>query len=145
MMPKALPLSVLIASAVFGGGAVAQEGVQTVAGSGEVVAVPSGQTVTLQDVIWNAPGNEGMTLRFRFVAPAIAPGGGVDADAAAEDMQHLCDSFAIPRMVEFGPEPAQVVISLSAAPVEFGATAPDVVQFFESFSVADGQCHWEMF
>jgi hypothetical protein len=29
--------------------------------------------------------------------------------------------------------------------VEFGATVPDVVQFFESYSVVDGGCQWEVF
>ncbi|ESW59768.1 MAG: hypothetical protein Q27BPR15_15595 [Rhodobacter sp. CACIA14H1] len=125
--------------------AAAEDGSRVVGGSGEAVQVPSGQTVTLQDVVWNVPGPEGMTLRFRFVAPAIADGGGTDFEAASADMQHLCDSYAIPRLSEFGAGPATVVISLSAAPVEFGAAAPDIRQYFESYSVVDGRCEWEMF
>jgi hypothetical protein len=29
--------------------------------------------------------------------------------------------------------------------VAFGVTAPDVAQFFESYSIVDGGCQWEMF
>jgi hypothetical protein len=108
-----------------------------------MIPVPSGQEVTLQDVVWNVPGPEGLTLRFRFVAPAIA--GTLGFEAAAEDMQYLCDTYALPRVADFGPQPAQIVISLSAAPLPFGEPAPDTEQFFESYSLADGTCQWEMF
>lgn len=141
-MMRALSLSV--AFAAFGAGlAHGQEGAQVVPGDGVAVDVPSGQEVTLQDVVWNVPGPEGMTLRFRFVAPGIA--GDVDFETASADMQALCDGYALPRVAEFGPAPAQVVISLSAEPVEFGVTAPEVKQYFESYSIAGGACEWEMF
>jgi hypothetical protein len=48
------------------------EGPQVTAGGDVAVAVPSGQAVTLQDVIWNVPGPTGLAIRFRFLAPAIA-------------------------------------------------------------------------
>ena len=75
--------------------ALTQEGPQVTDGAGEVVLLPSGQEVVLQDVISNVPGPEGMTLRFRFVSPAVAPGGGLEFEAASEALQHLCDSFAL--------------------------------------------------
>ncbi len=114
-----------------------------VEGDGVAVAVPSGQTVTLQDVIWNVPGPDGMTTRFRFLAPEIA--GAVDFDTASADMQFLCDQFALPRLSEFGPQPEAVVISLSDRALPFGDAAPDAVQFFESYRVENGSCQWEMF
>jgi hypothetical protein len=138
-----LCLSALLAALALR--AAATEGVQVVAGVDEPVPVPSGQSVTLQDVIWNAPGTDGMALRFRFVAPGIAPGGGVDFDAASTDMQHLCDTYALARLAEFGPAPEQVVISLSDRAVAFGDAAPDVTQFFESYRIENGVCVWEMF
>ncbi len=110
------------------------------------VAVPSGQAVTLQEVVWNAPGPDGLTTRFRFVAPAIAETGGtVDTDAALADMQWLCQNYALPRIAQPGPMPAQIVISLSAAAVPFGEPHPEVTQLFEAYSLQDGQCIWEMF
>ncbi|MBA4351683.1 MAG: acetolactate synthase [Rhodobacter sp.] len=110
-----------------------------------LIEVPSGQEITLQDVIWNAPGPDGLALRFRFLAPGIAPGGGVDFDTAAADMQHLCDTYALPRIADQGPHPEQVIISLSDVAVAFGEAAPEATQFFESFRIEDGVCVWEIF
>ncbi|MCZ8336470.1 MAG: DUF6497 family protein [Rhodobacteraceae bacterium] len=142
MRPPALILSL---AALLALPVLAQEGPQVTDGAGEVVVLPSGQEVVLQDVISNVPGPEGMTLRFRFVSPAVAPGGALAFEAANEALQHLCDSYALPRIGEFGPAPAQIVISLSDVPLPFGEAAPEAVQFFESYRIEEGACLWEMF
>ncbi len=111
----------------------------------EVITVPSGQIITLQDVILNEQGAYGLTARFRFTAPGITPDGGVAFDAAVADMQHLCDTYALPRITNTGPVPQQIIISLSAAPLPFGDTAPEITQFFEAYSVQDNACIWEVF
>ena len=111
----------------------------------EPIPVPSGQEVRLLDVIHNEPGPDGLTVRYRFVAPAIAPGGGVDFDTAATDMAHLCQTYAVPRVTSGGPQPVQIVISLSDVPVAFGAAAPEVTQFFEAYSLDGDTCIWEPF
>jgi len=137
-----------VMAAVLAGSAAAQEaGVELVVepGDGTRIEVPSGQEITLQDVIWNAPGPDGLALRFRFLAPGIAPGGGVDFETAAADMQHLCDGYAVPRIADQGPHPDQVIISLSDVAVPFGEAAPEATQFFESFRIEEGVCVWEMF
>jgi hypothetical protein len=122
------------------------EGAQVLPGDPADIALPSGQVVQLQDVVWNAPGPAGLTLRFRFIAPAIAEAGGtVDFETAAADMQWLCDSYALPRVPLNGPRPAQIVISLADRAVAFGEPAPDVTQFFEAYSLVDGLCQPEMF
>jgi hypothetical protein len=147
MMPAVLA-RIAVMAAVLAGSAAAQEaGVELVVepGDGARIEVPSGQEITLQDVIWNAPGPNGLALRFRFLAPGIAPGGGVDFETAAADMQHLCDAYALPRIADQGPHPEEVIISLSDVPVPFGETAPEATQFFESFRIEDGVCVWEMF
>lgn len=109
----------------------------------EDVPVPSGQRVTLEDVIWGEPGDEGLTVRFRFLAPAIGRGG-VGFARASADMQHLCDSYALPRAVTVtGPRPERIIVSLSDVPVPFGEAAPEAVQFIEVYSVAGGRCVWE--
>lgn len=135
-----LPLAVVLALPV-----PAEEGPQTADGAGEVVLLPGGQEAVLQDVISNVPGPEGMTLRFRFVSAAIAPGGGLDFEGASAALQYLCDSYALPRVDDFGPAPAQIILSLSDVPVPFGEAAPDAVQYFESYRIEDGACQWEMF
>jgi hypothetical protein len=38
-----------------------------------------------------------------------------------------------------------VVISLMQSPVDFGVMTPDVVQFFESFTIENDLCIWEAF
>ena len=127
---------------------VQAEGAQALPGDPRELALPSGQVVTLQDVIWNAPGPSGLTLRFRFIAPAIAEtdtGPGVDFDTAAGDMAWLCQSYALPRLSALGPKPAQIIISLSDRPLRFGEAAPDVVQFFEAYRPEGDTCIWEQF
>ena len=65
-------------------------GAQSVPGTDGPISVPSGQPLTLMDVIWNERGPEGLTFRFRFLAPQIArQGGTVDYETAAVDMLHL--------------------------------------------------------
>jgi len=48
---------------------VQAEGAKVLSGDPEEIPVPSGQVVTLQDVVWNAPGPAGLTLRFGEAAP----------------------------------------------------------------------------
>ena len=135
----------LLAAVFCTGLAQATDSPEVTPGDGVTVEVPSGQTVTLQEVVWNAPGTDGLATRFLFVAPAIAPGGGIDFDTASADMQHLCDAFALPRVKDNTPPPEQIVISLSDRPVPFGQSAPEATQFFESYTLNDGVCTWEMF
>ena len=126
--------------------ALTQGEIKSLKGDEQLIAVPSGQPVRLQDVIWNVPGVEGLTLRFRFIAPQIAEqGGSIDYDTAAADMQHLCESYVLPRLAQFGPAPAQIVISFSDQEVPFGETAPEATQFFEAYSYEDGVCISEFF
>ena len=122
------------------------DGQQVIPGTEEPIVVPSGQLVTLQDVIWNAPGPFGLVARFRFVAPAIARGEtAVDFATASADMLHLCESYALLRVADLGPVPSQIIISLASAPVPFGQPAPDVTQFFEAYRVENQTCIWEQF
>ena len=109
---------------------------------GPGIEVPSGRTVSLIDVITNAPGPAGATARFRFLAPDLSL---EDADAAAADMQVICDNFALERTEGMVPEPQQIIISFASAEVPFGEAAPDVVQFFESFRIENDACVWEVF
>jgi len=115
-------------------------------GADEGVELPSGQIVTLLDVIWNEPGPEGLTTRFRFLAPEIAAeGGSVDFDTAVEDMAHLCQTYALPRVADNVPVPQQIIITLSDRPVIFGEAAPEATQFFEAYRIEDGLCIWEIY
>lgn len=107
----------------------------------EKIALPSGQKVSFVDVVRDAAGPDGLTLRFRFLAPAIARDGGtVPIDAAQADMQVLCDQFALPRLADTGPQPAEIVISLADRPVAFGQADEAATQVFDAYAIEDGAC-----
>ncbi len=106
------------------------------------IAVPSGQPVTLHEVVTDAPGGV-QTAYFRFTAPALPRE--IDYAALEPDLEYLCNAVALPALAEAGATPGRIVISLSDRPTEFGQPAPEAVQVFESYSVRDGACQWEPF
>lgn len=110
-----------------------------------LVDVPSGQPVSLIDVILNEPGPAGSTMRVRFLAPEIAPNASISFETAVIDMAALCDSYALPRATEATPSPDQVIISLADRIVPFGQTDPEATQYFEAYRIDDGTCVWDMF
>ncbi len=109
------------------------------------VPVPSGQDVQWVETLHDTQGPEGLTYRFRFVAPGIGGAHPVSAEVAQKDMEALCNGFALPRISGPGPKPMQIVISLSDRPTRFGAADEGVVQYFEAYSIADGACVWDLF
>jgi hypothetical protein len=109
------------------------------------VDVPSGQPVTLIDTVLNEPGPAGVAIRYRFLAPEIAPGASISFDTAVIDIAALCDSYALPRLTDTDPAPDQIIISLSDRVVPFGQTDPEATQYFEAYRIEDGTCVWELF
>lgn len=115
------------------------------AGPGAAIDVPSGQDVSLHEVLLDTVEQE-QWLRFRFIAPGIGDGtGGVGFEQAGPDMDYLCATLALDYMREEGLNADIVVISLADRAVEFGANDPDATQFFEAYRVRDGACIWEAF
>jgi hypothetical protein len=135
MMARRAPLALTSAAA----GLLALAGCQEEAPAKGDVSVPSGRAVSFLDVITNAPGADGATARFRFVAPGLQAG-----EDASADMQALCDSYALPRIEGMVPAPQQIVIVLSDRAVPFGEAAPEAVQFFEAYRPENGACIWEL-
>lgn len=109
----------------------------------EPLVVPSGQPVTFHEMLWDRPGG-GLIYRFRFVAPQIGQEGRAYEDVEV-DMHHLCETFAIPRLAQTGPQPSQIVISFSQQETEFGVATEDVTQFFEAYRVEGETCILEFF
>ncbi|WP_245873146.1 DUF6497 family protein [Albidovulum inexpectatum] len=108
----------------------------------ERVVTPSGLNAELFEVIRSSPGTQGLTIRFRFVAPKLPSIGVVQA---LSDMEWLCETYAVPRLPSIGPSPAQVVISLSDRPLPFGETDPQATQYFDAFTIDREECRWEPF
>ncbi|MEO0402969.1 MAG: DUF6497 family protein [Pseudomonadota bacterium] len=105
--------------------------------------VPSGQAVTLSEVLVDTVGAE-TWLRFRFLAPQIArDGGDIDYADAEADFSYLCADVARPYMAEFDLEAEVVAISLMDREVPFGQADPDATQFFELFRIKGDMCIWE--
>mmetsp|Transcript_27766 Transcript_27766/g.51715 ORF Transcript_27766/g.51715 Transcript_27766/m.51715 type:complete len:164 (-) Transcript_27766:383-874(-) len=107
--------------------------------------VPSGQPITLTEVLEDSVGEEAW-LRFRFVAPQIARDGGSVGYAQAEgDFTYLCNSVARPYLDEYALRADVVVITLMDRPVTFGTPDPEATQFIEAFRIADDTCVWDDF
>lgn len=136
-MRRALILPAILVTAL-----AALAGCQEEKDTGPAVTVPSGRELSLIDVITNAPGPQGATARFRFLAPGLAP---EDVESSVADMQSVCDGFALVRTEGMVPEPQQIIVTFMSDAVPFGEAAPDVVQFFESFRIENGACVWEVF
>ena len=111
-------------------------------GFAQQVSVPSGLDIALYDVILE-PANQ--TARFRFLAPQIGIENGATFTDVVPDLQYLCDKIVVPGLAENGWTDGDVVISLSASEVEFGVASPEVVQYFQPFSIQAGACMWEDF
>ncbi len=111
--------------------------------SENLLPVPSGQPVHLSDVLLdNNPGE--LWVRFRFIAPKIGSTvGRIGYDVASADMEHLCQTLAVPYVAEYDLDPVRVVISLSDRPIEFGRASPDATQFFEAYRLEQSRCIWE--
>jgi len=110
--------------------------------SEDAITVPSGREITLIEIVTDTRGPEGAVARFRFLAPGLTED---EVPQASKDMEALCNSFALPRIDGFVPQPQQIIVSLSAEAVPFGEAAPDVVQFFEAYDIGDGTCIWAAF
>ncbi len=118
-------------------------GVMGPAQAGSLVPVPSGQPVELSNVLLDTNPGE-LWVRFRFIAPKIGSTvGRITYDVAVIDMEHLCQTLAVPYVAQHALDPARVVISFSDRPLAFGATVPDATQFFEAYRLEQSQCIWE--
>ncbi len=109
------------------------------------IAVPSGQPVTLHDVMIEAT-DRANSYRFRFLTPDI-DGSDVlqNIDILEGDMVHLCQEYALPQIAASGDIAGRVIISFADRPTEFGVATPDVTQVFESYSIENDTCIWEAF
>jgi hypothetical protein len=111
----------------------------------EPVVLPSGLSVTLIEAIWEPQTEpEELWLRLRYLAPAIAQAEPA-FDVVGADMQALCRWFGLSAVSPDGAPAQQVVVSLSAEPIEFGEANPDVRQYFEAYRLTEGDCILEQF
>ncbi|TNF17723.1 MAG: acetolactate synthase [Rhodobacteraceae bacterium] len=110
---------------------------------GPQVTVPSGQPVYLLEYV-DETATEDAIFRARYVAPELAEMSEA-LETVLDDMEHLCNRQAIPNVLAAGLAPARIVVSLSAEPLGLGVIAPEVAQVFESYSLQDNTCIWELY
>ncbi len=108
----------------------------------ESPVVPSGMAMTLQELREDVQPGGDIWLRLRYVAPELTAQSYAHVEG---DFAVLCQTQAVPHATQQGVNAVQAVISIASDPVEFGASAPEVVQFFEAFRLKDGLCIWEAF
>jgi hypothetical protein len=101
--------------------------------------LPSGLAARYLDRIDESP-----VWRYRYVAPALA-GESVDFDTVSGDMEVLCATHALPQLRHEAHSPSRIIVTLMSEKADFGVMSPDVRQFFESYSVEDDLCIWEVF
>jgi len=107
--------------------------------------VPSAQEVTLHEVLIDVQA-DATWLRFRYLTPQIAEGDAqISFEIASDDMMHLCQTFALPYLVEHTLSPDKIVVSFMDRITEFGQPDPDAIQYFEAFRPEDGVCIWDEF
>ena len=106
------------------------------------LSAPSGQVVTLYDVVLEADTG---TARFLFLAPRIGGSEGLSYTDVQGDFAHLCKTYAIPALQANGWDADEVVISLADREVALGVITPEATQFFEPFRGEGAACLWEVF
>lgn len=126
--------------AAFGG---ALAGAATAGALEEVPVVPSGYSLSLQEVRLDQAAGQSV-LRMRYVMPAIATLS-LDYNDVSADFEHLCTTQAVPEAKSLQTPVRQIVISLSDQETEFGVSNPDATQYFESFNLETDICIWEGF
>ncbi|WP_240611669.1 DUF6497 family protein [Roseovarius nitratireducens] len=110
----------------------------------EALRLPSGLEARLFEVVSDRPSGGGLIYRFRYVADgftAVAE----RFDAISGDLVWLCETHALPRISNIGPQPGQVVVSLADRESEFGVYDEAVTQVFEAYRIENDRCTWEMF
>jgi hypothetical protein len=114
-------------------------------GPGATVAAPSGQMLTLEEVLSEQdPWSEDVLVVVRLLAPAIAQGVPDDADLRA-DMDWACLTWGVPAAAALASNPDRVVVEMMAAPVPRGEATPGIRRFFETYSLEGATCIWELF
>lgn len=121
---------------LWGGAGAAQ-------GQADLIAVPSGQPVTLFEEQVIAPENK--ILYLGFVAPALAGEYGVTFDRASVDMDTICTDLGIGlagKLIGDGLRIDEIVVRLMERPIAYGEVDETAAQFLNAYDISGGTCEW---
>lgn len=110
--------------------------------------LPSGLKPALQEVIFEpkgVPTSLAKSMRLRFVAPEIVDTNAYSIFDIEADFLVLCEVIGLARRAEMAPNVDNIIVSISAEPTIFGESQPNVVQYFDAYSVVDNSCIWDGF
>lgn len=110
----------------------------------DIPAVPSGLSVSLQEVLTDHMQDGTTALRLRFIAPGIGSDS-VSYATVADDFITLCEGVGLPTLAETGQSIDQIIVSFSDRETAFGVANPDATQYFEVFTLENDTCIWEAF
>ncbi|WP_298257305.1 DUF6497 family protein [uncultured Litoreibacter sp.] len=82
------------------------------------------------------------SVRLRLVAEEIADQTAFGFEVIEQDFQALCDSEGLRIIAKFAPNAREIVVSVASQATEFGESVPNVIQYFDVFTVTDGTCVW---
>ncbi|WP_298292814.1 DUF6497 family protein [uncultured Litoreibacter sp.] len=108
------------------------------------IALPSGLVVRLHETRLEpkgVPTHSVNTVRLRYVAPNL--GDTFSFEQIEGDFTHLCATFGLMTRAQSAPDAGQIIISIASQQTAFGESAPNVVQYFDAFSVQNDACIWE--
>lgn len=105
--------------------------------SADPIALPSGAVAALMGRL-DDPEQDAM--RLRFVSRQFADVQNFGFARVEGDLIYLCETVALPLRSRESAAPQRVIVSISSQPLAFGETAPNIVQYFDSFQVKGGTC-----
>ena len=108
--------------------------------------LPSGLAPDLQEVLFEpagAPAEQVKLMRLRLVAMELADQQAFGFDAIEADFQKICETLGVEIAGKSAPNTERIIISLASDAIAFGESAPNVIQYFDVFRVADGTCVWD--
>lgn len=107
------------------------------------LAVPSGQTVSLEEKLVLPPDDR--ILYLGFLAPSIGGDYAVSFDRASEDMDVLCERVGIAeagKLIGQGVRIDEVVVRLMERMVPYGEVDQEAAQYLNAYDISGGTCVW---
>lgn len=125
---------------------VTPEPVALVEGQDGAISLPSGLVVkeleTLLEPV-GVPTQSVKTIRLRYVAEMLEDSERWGFDTIEGDFAQLCHSFGLERRARSAPNATHVIVSIASEPTAFGDSVPQIVQYFDSYTIVDNACIWE--